>query len=99
MPDHVHAVVYATGLASDLEAFVSRFKQATGFAYARRHCRRLWHVGYYERILRDDESTEAVARYVLENPIRAGLANAIGEYPFAGSDLYDTRSLLELWRD
>ena len=42
---------------------------------------------------RAHSSTEAVARYTLENPIRAGLAKMIGEYPFAGSDLFDIKNM------
>jgi len=48
-------------------------------------------------VLRDDESTEALARYTLENPVRAGLAARLGEYPFAGSDLYNLQGLLSAW--
>jgi hypothetical protein len=36
-------------------------------------------------------------RYILENPIRAGLAKKLGEYPFAGSDVYDLPALLTAW--
>jgi putative transposase len=97
MPDHVHLLTYGTSIQSDLPAFVTHFKKLTGFAYSRRFGRRLWQPGYYDRILRDDESTEATARYIFENPIRAGLARQIGEYPFAGSDLYDTRAMLTAW--
>ena len=62
---------------------VSRWKQLTGYHIGRTHTKRLWQPDYFERVLRDDESTIVVARYILENPIRAGLAKGIGEYPFA----------------
>jgi hypothetical protein len=61
--------------------------------------RRSGSTGIDDRILRDDEATTAVARYVLENPVRAGLARRVGEYPFAGSDVYDLRGLLTLWEE
>jgi len=73
------------------------FKKVTGFEYSRRFERRLWQPGYHDRILRDDESTEATARYILENPVRGGLARQIGEYPYAGSDLYDLQAILTAW--
>ena len=57
----------------------------------------LWQPGYHERILRDDQTTETVIRYVLENPIRAGLATALGDYPFAGSGEYTLEELLAAW--
>lgn len=97
MPDHVHLVVCGMGEASDLQAFMISCKKVTGFEYSRRHRRRLWQPSYYDRVLRDDESTEAVVRYVLENPVRAGLAKEIGEYPFAGSDLYDATEVRTAW--
>jgi putative transposase len=89
MPDHFHALVYGTSLQADLRAFVSHFKKLTGFSYRRQAGRALWQIGYHDRILRDEETTETVARYILGNPLRAGLTMRWGEYPFAGSDLYD----------
>jgi len=38
-----------------------------------------------DRILRDDEQTIVVARYILENPVRAGLVEGFDEYPYSGS--------------
>jgi putative transposase len=99
MPDHVHLVVYGASERADLREFVVSFKQVTGFEYRQRHGRSLWQPGYFDRVLRDDEATKTVARYTLENPIRAGLATRLGEYPFAGSDLYDLQGLLTAWED
>jgi len=33
-------------------------------------------------IARCDEGLRAVARYVIANPVRAGLAERVGDYPF-----------------
>ena len=52
-----------------------------------------------DRILRDDEATLAVVRYILENPIRAGLAKELGEWPSAGSHVYTWAQLLSAWDD
>ena len=97
MPDHLHLLVGANSEDADMRAFVKRFKQLTGFAYKKTHTSPLWQPGYHDRILRDDEATEAAVRYVLGNPIRAGLSRTIGEYPFAGSDVYDLSALLTAW--
>lgn len=97
MPDHLHALLTAVTEEADFCACVRQFKQLTGFVFKKEHGVRLWQPGYHERILRDAEATEAVVRYVLENPIRAGLATQIGEYPWAGSDTYDLRALLTAW--
>ena len=89
MPDHLHVLAYGSSLTADLPTFINHFKKVTGFTYKQRTGRRLWQPGYYDRILRDDEGTESVARYIFENPIRAGITKTIGEYRFAGSDLFD----------
>ena len=97
MPDHIHALLEAQSERSDFQVFVKRFKQTTGFAYRQKTKERLWQAGYHERILRNDEASPAVVRYILENPVRAGLTKAIGEYPFAGSGIYDGEALKTAW--
>jgi hypothetical protein len=44
--------------------------------------------------LRNDEATLVVARYILENPLRAGLVARIEDYRFAGSRLYSLAETL-----
>jgi REP element-mobilizing transposase RayT len=85
MPDHLHAFVCAASEASDLMSFVEEYKQQTGFAFAQRTRRKLWQCKYYDRILRNSDSAEAVAWYVWLNPVRKGLCRTPSEYPFAGS--------------
>jgi REP element-mobilizing transposase RayT len=97
MPDHAHVLVEANSEGSDFLKFVKRFKQTTGFQYRQETEQALWQPGYHERVLRDDEATETVVRYILENPIRARLAVRLGEYPFAGSAVYDLGELLTAW--
>jgi len=97
MPDHLHALLEARFEGSDFRAFVKRFKQTTGFAHRQATGQSLWQHGYHERVLRNDEASEAVVRYILENPVRAGLTKDIGEYPFAGSGTYDLNGLKTAW--
>jgi REP element-mobilizing transposase RayT len=85
MPDHLHAFVCAASEASDLMAFVEEYKQQTGFVFAQRTRRKLWQFKYYDRILRNSDSAEAVAWYIWLNPVRNGLCRTPFEYPFAGS--------------
>ncbi len=99
MPDHAHVLACGTEDGSDLQVFATAFKSATAYRYRARADRRLWQPGYFERVLRSEEATDTVARYILENPIRAGLARLVGEYPFAGSFVHDATALLDLWRD
>ncbi len=97
MPDHLHLLLLARSERSDLEKCIKHAKQITGYWHRRVTGQPLWQPGYHDRILRDKESTLAVVRYILENPIRAGLAARLGEWPFAGSDVYAWPQLLELW--
>ena len=97
MPDHAHLLVAGRSETSDFEQFMKRFKQRTGFERRRAAGERLWQPGFHDRILRDDEATLAVARYILENPVRAGLTKALGEWPLAGSGVYTWPELFSLW--
>jgi putative transposase len=72
MPDHLHVLVTATSEQSDFCELVRRFKQVSAFHYKKSTGRPLWQPGYYERILRDDEVTERVVKYILENPFVPG---------------------------
>ena len=95
MPDHVHLVVEGSREDSDLTRFVTRAKQLSGYHYKKMHQSRLWQRYSYERVLRAEESTRCVVAYVLENPVRAGLAQTVRDYPFLGSSLYGRDALIE----
>ena len=86
MPDHVHLVLEGKTGRSDLRRCAKLTKQRVE-CVARKEFQvhRLWQKGYYERVLRSRHAVEAAVRYVLENPVRAGLARAIGEYLFSGA--------------
>jgi REP element-mobilizing transposase RayT len=43
---------------------------------------RIWQKGFYDRALRSDEDVVSVARYIVANPLRAGIVDRVGEYPF-----------------
>ena len=88
MPDHLHLLVEGCTETADCLAFVKRAKQSSGYAFARQRRERLWQPSFYDRILRDEESALPVIRYILENPVRAGLAQTVDEYPFLGSRRY-----------
>jgi putative transposase len=99
MPDHVHLLVHGVSETSNCRGFLARAKQYSGFHYARRYGRALWQRYAFERVLREGEATSVVARYILENPVRAGLVKAVGEYPFAGSPLYPMSELIASLED
>jgi REP element-mobilizing transposase RayT len=69
----------------DLVEAVRIFKQTTSRFFRRFRGEPLWQRSYYDRILRRDEATAAVARYLLNNPVRRGLVTDARAYPFIGS--------------
>jgi REP element-mobilizing transposase RayT len=84
MPDHVHALVEGTSPESDLIRYVQRFKQAVGYRFKQEHARELWQWSYFDRVLRTEDDLPAVARYILGNPVQAGLTSPDVPWPFAG---------------
>ena len=99
MPDHLHAAVEGRSRTADARTFVARMKQYTGFYFKKEFGESLWQRYGYERVLRDDETTSAVIRYVLENPLRAGLVASVADYPFVGSGEYSIAQLLDFCLD
>jgi REP element-mobilizing transposase RayT len=95
MPDHVHLLVEALADTSDLRRFVKLGKQRAGGKYARTHLAPLWQPGYYERILREHDDSKEVARYIINNPVRAGLVENPADYPHLGSDVWPHGDLFE----
>jgi REP element-mobilizing transposase RayT len=41
----------------------------------------VWQKGYFDRALRWEEDLKVAARYIIANPLRAGLVDQIGDYP------------------
>jgi len=96
MPDHVHIVLEGLSESADLRRAIGLWKQATGYCYVRENGRPLWMSGYHDHVVRDTESTMDLVSYVMRNPVRAGLAQRVGEYPFAGSDVFSDQELQEV---
>jgi hypothetical protein len=63
---------------------VRRFKGGAARGWNRVHGQAgaLWQPNFHDRALRIDEDRKAVARYVIANPVRAGLVERVGDYPF-----------------
>jgi REP element-mobilizing transposase RayT len=95
MPDHVHFLAEGKAENSDCLRFIARGKQYSGYHYKAKFGHRLWQRYGYEHTLRSEEATISVARYILENPVRAGLVARIDEYAFSGSSVYSLEQILE----
>jgi len=84
MPDHWHGLV-RLGERDGLSCVMNRMKAGTG--------RRLeigdrtpgiWARGFHDRALRREEDLLAAARYIVANPVRAGLVAHACDYPYWG---------------
>ena len=100
MPDHLHLLVEGQSEDADLVAFAKDLKQRVAYHYYLSGAdeRPVWQKGYYERIVRDDEATLTVARYILANPVRKGMVKEPKDHPFSGSGVWTWEQLLEMWQ-
>lgn len=83
MPDHLHMVV--TLGKEELPQLMRRTKAVTSRAAnvsLGRNGGPVWARGYHDRALRHEDDLRVVARYVIANPLRAGLAAAVADYPY-----------------
>jgi len=69
MPDHVHLFVRGDRDFT-LSSWIGGLKRAMSVAVK---SLRLWQPGFFDHILRSDESYAEKWKYVRENPVRAGL--------------------------
>jgi len=84
MPDHIHVFVCAEG-SSVLSRWCGSVKKFMA-AYWREqgHVAPFWQEGFFDHLLRSNESYEEKWEYVRQNPVRAGLTNNAGDWSFAG---------------
>jgi putative transposase len=85
MPDHLHLLVQGTTGGSDLIRFVNGAKQRSGYWHVRRYGVPLWQTGWFDHILRDDESLDRHVAYTVANPVRAGLVENWEDWPYSGA--------------
>jgi putative transposase len=82
MPDHVHLLLELGegGLSVVLKRFKSRTAVLLNRAIGREG--RFWEPGFHDHALRREEDLLSVARYIVANPLRAGLVRRLGDYPY-----------------
>ena len=83
MPDHIHLLI-ELGEIEPLSLVVQRIKSLIAVAINTDRNKRqpVWQRGYYDHAIRTDEDVLMAAQYLVNNPIRAGLAVTIGDYPY-----------------
>ena len=83
MPDHFHWLV-SRGAPLSLSNLVGNVKghSARTINTARgRIGEAVWQRGFHDHALRNEESVKEVARYIVANPLRAGLVRRVEDYP------------------
>jgi putative transposase len=92
MPDHVHLFVRGTetfalgpwiGLLKRSLAKAGDFSRVGG---------QIWQEGFFDHVLRGDESYARKSEYVLQNPARAGLVESAENWPYQGEIVYIDRA-------
>ena len=76
MPDHLHWLMQL-GESTTLAQSVRGIKSIT----THRLGQQVWQRGYHDHAVRREEDIKAMARYVIANPVRAGLCGSVGSYP------------------
>ena len=82
MPDHLHWLFMLNG-TRELAVVVNTVKSysARKINSCRKSSGQVWSVGYYDRAARSDDDIIQIARYIVANPLRAGLVENVAQYP------------------
>jgi len=71
LPDHVNLSQCVSNVKSSSAKVINRLRNTSG---------PIWQHGFYDRGIRSDEDLIVVARYIVANPLRAGIVEDIGRY-------------------
>jgi putative transposase len=83
MPDHLHWLLRLQTPLTTVGTAVKTVKSrsARTINLLRRRQGRVWQPAFHDRALRSEEDVRDLARYIVANPLRAGLVERIGDYP------------------
>lgn len=95
MPDHLHLLVAGQSPASDGKAFIAKSKQLSGYAFRRETKEQLWQRYAYDRLV-TPYTVHDVVRYILANPVVAGMVSLPLDYPYSGSEVWNREELANL---
>ncbi|MBT2340504.1 MULTISPECIES: REP-associated tyrosine transposase [Pseudomonas] len=81
MPEHFHWLIELRegSLGSLMQRTKSLSTKAVNLSLDRKI--NLWQKGFHDRALRREDDMVKLARYVVANPLRAGLVKRLGDYP------------------
>jgi len=81
MPDHLHWLFELR--QGTLASVMQRVKSRSGIALNKitGGSGRIWQLGYHDMAVRYEDQLKDFARYIVANPLRAGLVSSIRDYP------------------
>jgi hypothetical protein len=80
MPDHVHYLAVVDGTLSDQVGAFKGLSTRQGWKHG--YAGRLWQRSFYDQVIWRPSQVEVTARYIVENPVRAGLVDSAAAWPF-----------------
>lgn len=81
MPDHWHGLVQL-GDCNSLSSLIRAIKSNTARSLPESNSRPVWAPGFHDRAIRKEQDIKATARYIIMNPVRAGLVSSPRFYPY-----------------
>ena len=91
MPDHLHFFVRGDQNFV-LATWVKGLKRAILEVFPNEQRRSLWQPGFFDHLLRNNESYAQKWDYVRQNPVRAGLVKFAEDWPYQGEIVYIDRA-------
>lgn len=82
MPDHFHGILRLDEQALSKIILKCKSKSAVNINKQLKRSGKVWQSNFYDRALRSNESRIDIARYIVANPLRAGLVDKITDYPY-----------------
>ncbi|MBS1912434.1 MAG: transposase [Bacteroidetes bacterium] len=93
MPDHLHALLSSVNEDGDVLSAMKRFKQRSNYWLAGNLPGTRWQKDFYDRIVRTQWERQNHFRYILNNPVKAGIVASSKDFRFKGSTKYDLNSM------
>jgi len=91
MPNHVHILITPRAQVPKVMQSLKRFTGLEGNRILGVTGRPFWQDESYDRLVRNREELERIARYIEMNPVEAGLAAAPEEFPWSSARPIDNR--------
>lgn len=84
MPDHIHLFVSGSD-DFELGGWIGTLKHSLAKSVpGKTTSQPFWQRGFFDHVLRSEESYGQKWNYVLDNPVRAGLVGKADDWPYAG---------------